>query len=91
MHNRMLEELVLMNGLGPTKGESLMRRTRIAVAAAAALGMASMTTGAMAAGHGGGGSGHGGGGHGRTSRQSMDCLCAVSQFSSYLPMSRTSI
>jgi hypothetical protein len=61
--NRLLEELDPMNGLGPTK-EILMRRTIIAVAAAAALSMASMTTGVMAAGHGGGGGGHGGGGLG---------------------------
>jgi hypothetical protein len=58
--DRLLEEFALKNGLGPRKGETSMRRTIIAIAAATVLGMAAMTTGAMA-GHGGGG---GGGGHG---------------------------
>ena len=59
--NHLLGELSPTDGLEPRKGETSMRRTIIAIAAAAVLGMAAMTTGAMAA-HGGGG-GHGGGGH----------------------------
>jgi hypothetical protein len=58
-----------MNGFGPQK-EKFMRKTMFALAAAVALGAATMTTGAMTTpamafgGHGGHGGGHWGGGGG---------------------------